>query len=186
VIPKYLIGLIRLLAMIVALGLAAACERLRGLAGVALLLAVCALSLVSLWRNAGAIAGQNGWDAAARVIARQVARCPETAVHVDPRWNRYLASLQPADNARVVAFAYRHVAARHGFSVEPPQSRRMPRDCPTLFWAQTVSEAMPAEAEVLAHERAQGFAVESLWFHRVDGAWIASTDPGSFEIRSSD
>lgn len=177
VIPKYLIGLIPGIAMVLAIGFREVVGAVCRTAALALLGTAALLSLVAIVRSVSTVAALGGWDGTASVIGRQVELCPGTLVHTDPHWNTELSRLQPADNARVVPYSYRLMARRNGFAVEPAASRRLSEDCPTLFWAEHVPAEVPGAAEVLAHVRRRGFEVSRLEFYPIDKGWIASTEP---------
>lgn len=176
-IPKYLIGLFPPIGMVVAIGFVALRDRLDDRTALAMVFGTIALSLVAIGTNAAAVASFAGWDPAAREIRRQVTVCPDAAVHAGMRWNDYLAALQPPDNARVVPYSYRLVAARHGFAIEPAGSRRMSARCPTLFWGHIAGSDAPTPTEVLAYENSRGFALPQLWYYSIGSGWIASDRP---------
>lgn len=176
-IPKYLIALFPPIGMAVAIGFAAVVEAFDRRTGAALVLAALALFGLGAWQNLRAVAWFQGWDPAARAVSRLVAACPGSVVHAETHWNTVLAALRPADNARVVPYAYRLVAERNGFAVEPAGSRRMSAACPTLFWGQAAGQPMPSPGEVLAYEQGRGFAVPRLWFYRFGEGWIAGDRP---------
>ncbi|MCB2080423.1 MAG: hypothetical protein KDE55_22365 [Novosphingobium sp.] len=177
VIPKYLTPLVPAVCLILAIGFRAVLDTLSGLIGSVLLIYLAVMSVASIRHNDAAIANMKGWDRAASVVGRQAVLCPGTLVHVDSHWNRYVAGLQPSDNARVVPYSYRYLAKQYGFTVQPAGSRRIAADCPTLFWAQNHSQDMPTMREVLNFERSKGFRLDSLHFYHVGGGWIASTRP---------
>ena len=83
----------------------------------------------------------------------------------------------PADNRPAFFAAYALMAQRGGFTLEPLTSRRMPADCPTLFWAEHDTLRSFDPARITTHLRAQGFAVEGVWQYRLDHGWVASNRP---------
>lgn len=179
IIERYLTALLPVLGMMLSVG----CARVLRLAGrlagsgarAALLLAIAALSLVTLADHTRATIAKTTWAGAATAIAAEAARCPDTAVHIAPaRWNADLVALAPADNAAVVPFAYRTMAARHGFSIEPASSRRVSASCPTLFWAEQGRRNVSSAAEILRDVRADGFAVRKISVRHIGDGWIAA------------
>ena len=86
-------------------------------------------------------------------------------------------SFPPADNRPAFFAAYALMAQRSSVTLEPPTSRRMPADCPTLFWAEHDTLRSFDHARIAAHLRAQGFAVDGLWQYRIDHGWVASNRP---------
>jgi hypothetical protein len=177
IVPKYLIGLIPIVTMILAAGYAHLSARLSKLPAAALLLVCTVSTSQEIWRNTHTVAGLAGWDGTAAIVARQVAACPQTAVHVDLYWNRMTTSLDPPDNAAVMPYAYTLMAKRNHFAIEPETSRRVAADCPTLFWAEHITPGRETAATIRARETARGFAIGNLYFRAIDAGWIASTRP---------
>lgn len=177
VMEKYLIALIPVIATGLALGFARALDSL-GRWQTAALAAAALWSLAAIVGNAREAAAMNSWDRSATALARIAARCPDSAVHIDPAFaNAYTMSLSPADNRAVVAFAYRDTARRHGLRLEPAGSRRVSARCPTLFWGEHDTSRRVSAAGLLARERARGFALERLRLVRVGDGWIAADRP---------
>ncbi|WP_395390795.1 hypothetical protein WBP07_09590 [Novosphingobium sp. BL-8A] len=176
-IEKYLTAMVGA----VSVGIALACGRLlRGLGprATALFLAVgLPLSIWGLVLNTGTAAARYSWYGTARFIARQVEDCPGTLVHVDRFWNGDVMAMPPADNLAVGPWAYREVAGRFGFPLEPEGSRRLAQSCPTLFWAEHDSLQRFDRAMILAHLRASGFAVDAIEVHRIGDGWVAEAAP---------
>jgi len=156
IVSKYLIALIPGLAMVMALGFRETARAAGPAVGAGLVVASGLLTLNAMHRNIGVIEKLAGWNWSTGEVARIVRECPDTAVHVDPWWNRDLTALKPDDNARVIAWAYRHMAARGHFRVEPERSRRISASCPTLVWAEHVKQPGPDAAAILARMRVRG------------------------------
>lgn len=177
VVPKYFVGMFPMIAMILALGFCAMSRQLSPMVGGALLVASVGLSLISIGRSASQASAQPGWDQAARVIAREVSACPDTTVHAEMNWNRAQMRMPPPDSAQVVPWAYHYVAGQHGFTLEPENSRRMSKDCPTIFWGYAAGEDPPDMALLVEYEQTQGFPINRLEFYRIHEGWIGSTQP---------
>lgn len=178
VMERYLVALIPAVAMGVVLGAAELLRRLPGGAAAVALLLASTLTLWSLAANAEHTARRNSWESTAARLGELHRRCPDSPVHVDPAyWNGYTMALPPADNRMVLTRAYPLMAARHGVALEPPQSRRISARCPTLFWAEHDTRREWDEAAILAHLRAQGFAIAKVWQYRIGDGWIASDRP---------
>jgi len=174
VIERYLTALLPMFGMALALGCGHLWQRVGRPAGAVLLLAIATLSLITLASNTDATITKTTWRDTAAAIGAQVAQCPDTAVHIAPaRWNADVLALAPADNAAVVPFAYRTMAARHGFAIAPAAARRIPANCPVVFWAEQGQRHVSGAAEILRDVRADGFAVGSLTVRRVGDGWIA-------------
>jgi len=172
VIARYLVCLHPALAMILAIGIAALAGALRPRPRLALYLAITAGALTSLGRQALHVASLPGWDGTATALAREVRACPHAVVHAATGWNSAVLDLPPADNRMVVPFAYRVVAARHGFPLAPPRSRAMAQGCPTLFWAEHVAGQAVDATGIAAGLRAQGYPVRSGTLRRIGDGWI--------------
>lgn len=174
---RYLLGLVPVMVMVAALGAGQLLCRIGAWPALAVVLVAALLGAVSAWR-AGLRKQQNGdWTPSAMLVGKIAAACPAALVHTDPFWNRDAIDLPPSDNARVVPFAYRMMAARHGFAIAPAASRALSPGCPTLFWAEwTRPQEWPA-AEILAHIRQTGFAVERIRVHRFQRSFVAEADP---------
>lgn len=179
IIERYLTALLPVLGIILALG----CARVLRLAGrlagsgaaAVLLLAIAALSLVTLVDHTRATIAKTTWAGTAAPIGAAAARCPDTAVHINPaRWNADLVALAPADNAAVVPFAYRTMAARHGFTIEPAGSRRVSPTCPTLFWAEQGQRHRATAAEILRDVQTDGFPLHEIRVRRIGDGWVAA------------
>lgn len=177
IVEKYLTCLIPVLGMTLAIGMgqlfkqvpAKLCALLMTLAAVASLVAINAHRLETVRAKS--------WTGTAEAIGSQVARCPDTVVHIDPYWNSDIVDTPPRDNIATVAFAYRVMARRHGFAVEPVDSRRISNTCPTLFWAEHDTRRRFATADIVAHLRDKGFDVSNIAQVRLGDGWIASTGP---------
>jgi len=177
VIARYLVAIHPVLILILALGTAELARALgrRGAALVAL--AVLAGSLLSLERNLRRTLDLPGWDGTAAVLAEEVRACRTAVIHPALAWNEATLALAPVDNRAVVPFAYRMAAARHGFAVEPPRSRRMSANCPTLFWAEHVPGHPPAATEIAQTLRAEGYPVTAGTVAHVGDGWVFAVPP---------
>lgn len=178
VVEKYLTGLIPVPGMILAIGMTQLLRQSGDRLAALLLLGAAAASLVAINDNRLETARKNSWAGTAAVIGRQVARCPDTAVHIDPYWNADLIAIPPRDNEAAVAMAYQVMAQRFGFAIEPAASRRLSGSCPTLFWAEHDTRHHFTAAEILTHLREAGYPVSRIKVSRVGDGWIASTGPG--------
>ncbi|MBC2667383.1 hypothetical protein H7F51_17835 [Novosphingobium flavum] len=172
VIARYLICLHPVVLMILALGVATLAESLGRLVHAALDCALVIAALVSLQGQLQRTLALPGWDTSAAAIDSDVRACPATAVHAALDWNRAVLDLPPAENRAVVPFAYDFVAARHGFALEPPASRRMASGCPTLFWAEHVPGSLPDTATIAARLRQLGYPVSHGELARQGDGWI--------------
>jgi hypothetical protein len=177
VVERYLVGLAGPLVLAMALGLTALGKRLPRRGECALYAAVTAASLFALYGHMQATIAKAGWDGSARAVAAKVAACPDSPVHLDPQWNADVLALPPADNREVVRFAYRTMAERFGFRIEPAASRRVSATCPTLFWAEHGTRIRPEAEQVLAAERARGFALPGLTQEWIGVGWVAEAPP---------
>lgn len=178
VIERYLIGLVPAFAMLLALGFVQAMERLPARLALLLLAAAALLAGWSITESATRAAARQSWSGTAALIAQVQRACPATTVHIDPdHWNAWTMSFPPADNRPALFAAYALMAQRAGFTLEPLASRRMPVNCPTLFWAEHDTLRSFDPARITAHLRAQGFAVEGVWQYRIDHGWVASNRP---------
>ena len=178
VIERYLIGLVPAFAMLLALGFARMVEWLPARLALLLLAAAALLAGFSITESATRAAARQSWSGTAALIARVQHACPATAVHIDPdHWNAWTMSFPPADNRPAFFAAYALMAQRSGFTLESLTSRRMPADCPTLFWAEHDTLRSFDPARITAHLRAQGFAVDGVWQYRIDHGWVASNRP---------
>jgi len=179
VIARYLVAVHPVLILILALGTADLARAL-GRRGAALLaLAVLAGTLFSLNRTLHRTLDLPGWDGTAAAIAEERRACRSAVVHPALAWNEATLALAPVDNRAVIPFAYRMAAARHGFAVEPPQSRRMSSECPTLFWAEHVPGHPPAAADLARALRAQGYPVATGTVSAIGDGWIFAVPPAS-------
>ena len=178
VIERYLIGLVPAFAMLLALGFARLRDWLPPRVAVLLLVLAALMAGFSIADSAARAAARQSWSGTAALIARVQHACPATAVHIDPdHWNAWTMSFPPADNRPAFFAAYALMAQRGGFTLEPLTSRRMPADCPTLFWAEHDTLRSFDPARITAHLRAQGFVVEGGWQYRIDHGWVASNRP---------
>ncbi|WP_225205260.1 hypothetical protein [Novosphingobium huizhouense] len=174
---RYLLGLVPVMAMILALGAEALLRRLDARLAHACVALAAALSVAAAAQAALAKQQNGDWTPSAALVGRIVAACPDARVHTDPFWNAESITPPPADNRQVVPFAYRAMAARHGFALAPAGSRALSPRCPTLFWAAwTRPQDWPAR-DILARIRAQGFAVERIRVHRFARSFVAEADP---------
>lgn len=177
VIARYLVAIHPVLILILALGTAELARTL-GRRGAALLaLAVLAGSLLSLERTLRRTLDLPGWDGTAAAIAEEVRACRSTVIHPALAWNEATLALAPVDNRAVMPFAYHMAAARHGFAVEPPQSRRMSDRCPTLFWAEHVPGHPPAAADLVEALRAEGYPVTAGTVAPIGDGWLFTVAP---------
>lgn len=175
---RYLAALIPPIALGVALGFDALRRALPRAAGVILIGLALLLSLRALQHNAEAAAARKSWIGTGERIAALVRACPDSPVHIDPAgWNADAMAAPPHDNRVVFPQAYRLVAQRFGFALEPQESRRLSHGCPNLFWAEHDTIAAWNEANILAHLRRQGFAVQRVWQYRIGDGWIAADRP---------
>lgn len=175
---KYLVGLIPVIAAGLALGFAETGRAIGRNYEALLLAAALATSLWTLPGNARQVAALASWNGSAALIAKVVATCPGSAVHLDAALvNSYTLSLPPRDNREVIPMAYRMVAAHHGFEIQPENSRRIPPDCPTLVWGEHDTSHIFTAAKVLSHERKRGFALDRLYLYRSGDGWVASDRP---------
>ena len=174
VIERYLTALLPMLGMALVLSLTRLLQPLGPRAGAGLLVAISALSLVTLARNTEATIAKTTWRGTAAAIGAKTAQCQDAAVHIAPaRWNADLLALAPADNAAVVPFAYRTMAARYGFAIEAASSRRVSATCPTLFWAEQGQRHVSSAADILRDVRGDGFTFSTLTVRRIGDGWIA-------------
>jgi hypothetical protein len=92
------------------------------------------------------------WDAGARFIADQKARCPGTVVHAVPHWQLEPPTHPVLDLNETLMNrrAYERLARRYHFRLEPEGSSRMSADCPTLVWAGHYYRDLPTPAFVAA------------------------------------
>ncbi|MDE8652666.1 hypothetical protein [Novosphingobium album (ex Liu et al. 2023)] len=176
-IEKYLSALTATVAAGVALGFGRALVALPARAAQVLLLAGLAWTLYALAGNAERTVARNSWLGTGRLIAREAARCADTAVHTDGFWNADVMAMSPADNRLVAPYAYRSVARRLGFRIERDGSRRISARCPTLFWAEHDTRHRFDEAAILAHLRNRGFALDAITLYRIGDGWVASDRP---------
>ena len=76
-----------------------------------------------------------GWDISAAVVAGVVRQCPSTVVHARPYWQvNPTQTQQLGSESAIIDFGYAREAALHGFTVEPRDSVRLSRSCPTIVW----------------------------------------------------
>ncbi|PKB19443.1 hypothetical protein B0I00_1677 [Novosphingobium kunmingense] len=182
VIERYLAALIAPAAMTLALGFSELVRRVGRRGGVLILAATLAATGWALVRNTELAIERHSWLWASSLAARVQRHCADTPIHIDPPyWNAYSLSLPPRDNHMVMKRSYALVAGRLGLRLEPSQSRRIARDCPTLFWAEHDVESRRTPEAVLARLREQGFAVDHIWMYRQRFGWIASNRPLSAE-----
>jgi hypothetical protein len=174
---KYLVALFPAVAIGLALAFARSLDALGRWRPVAV--AAAALwSLAAMAANAREAAAMNAWDGSAAALHAIVARCPDSAIHIDPAFaNTYTMSLSPADNRAVIAFAYRQTAQHHGLRLEPSASRRVPARCPTLLWGEHDTSHRVTASALLARERRRGFSIRRLSLVRVGDGWIAADRP---------
>lgn len=176
-IEKYLTAMVGA----VSVGVALACGRLLRAVGprtTAVCLALgLALSIWGLMQNAEKAQARNSWYGTARLIAGETRDCPSTLVHTDRFWNADVMAMSPADNLAVAPWAYGEVARRFGIALEPEGSRRLARDCPTLFWAEHDTRHRFDDDAILAHLRASGFTLDAVEVRRIGDGWVAVVRP---------
>lgn len=177
VLEKYLTAASGALCVALALGCGRLLAALTRRAEAVLLLAAFIASGLALHGNARDAVTRTTWLGTGRVIAKVAARCPDTRVHTAAFWNADVMAMPPADNRRVPAWAYRRVARRLGFQIEPAGSRALSRDCPNLFWGEHDGGRRFDAATVLRHLRRGGFALDKIALYRIGDGWIASDRP---------
>lgn len=177
VIEKYLTCLIPVLGMATAIGMEKVLRQLSANIAALQLLLAAAVSLYAMNVARVETATARSWEGTAAAIGGIVAQCPDTAVHVDPRWNDEVVRTPPADNAPAVAAAYRFMAQRHDFTLEPATSRRVSARCPTVFWAEHDTRRLYDAPMILTHERAKGFAISEVSQTRIGDGWMAISSP---------
>lgn len=169
VIDRYLVTLHPIVAMILALGTAAFARSMvrgRGLLDLCLV----AAALPALASNVARTTARPGWDGTAQRIAEIKAKCPQTRVIADLRWNAQVMALPPVQNRAVVPWAYAQVAARHGFALATSSTGRTP--CPTIYWAEHVAGQQPTPAQIAV---STGFRDGTL--ERIGDGWIYVARP---------
>lgn len=181
IVEKYLTCLIPVLGMILAIGMGELFRRASTKLGALLMTLAAVASLFAINAHRLETARAKSWTGTAEAIGRQVARCRDTVVHIDPYWNADIVDTPPRDNIATVAFAYGVMARRHRFAVEPFNSRRISNTCPTLFWAEHDTRRRFATAEIAAHLRDKGFDAPNIVQVRLGDGWIASTGPSDGE-----
>ena len=77
----------------------------------------------------------------------------------------------------MVPQAYRWMAARYGFALEPDQSRRMAMVCPTIFWTDHAAGQKFTLRERIISLRQQGFSIRSATMQTIDDGWLLITYP---------
>ncbi len=177
VISRYLIALIPAVLLPLAIGSEAVLRRLDKRAGAALLLLIAVSTLVSIQQNFRATVKLPSWNGTSAAVAAYVHQCPGTLVHVDTTGNAAVLALAPPDNALVVPQAYRWMAARYGFALEPDQSRRMAMVCPTIFWTDHAAGQKFTLRERIISLRQQGFSIRSATMQTIDDGWLLITYP---------
>jgi hypothetical protein len=178
IIARYLVAMAPPILMALAIGANALCDRLGRRGQIALFILVALVAAGSIHGNWKYTIVAPTWNRSARAIAGIVGNCPGTVVHADLHWNAPVMDLPPADNRQVVPMAYMRTARTFGFNLEPENSRRMSTSCPTVFWVEHHSDAVPAAA-VMASLRDRGFAIGSGELRRIGHGWIflARTKP---------
>ncbi|MET4898254.1 hypothetical protein RN629_14000 [Sphingomonadaceae bacterium jetA1] len=159
IIDRYLVALHPPLAMVLALGATALLDRLRGRVALLLYLAMTVAALATIRDQFARTIILPSWYDTGRAIATIRGRCPATRVQVDLAGNRAVLDSPPADNARVMPFAYAMVARRMGFPLASPADHSMDRHCPTLFWTEHVAGESVTADGLAAPLRAAGFPI---------------------------
>ena len=176
-IEKYLTAMVGALTVGLAISCAVILRAAPARLGTCLLAAGLTISAYALSGNAVLTAARHSWFGTGRAIAAEVAKCPGTIVHTDPFWNADVMALLPADNAKVVPYGYRYVAARLGFTLAPDGSKAMSHTCPTLFWAEHDGGPRWTKNAVLVHLRSSGFPAKAIAFQTIGNGWIATAQP---------
>ncbi|NML95853.1 hypothetical protein [Novosphingobium olei] len=174
---RYLVGLVPVMAMILALGSEQALRRIGLQPALAVLVLAALVSAASAWHAASTKRQNSDWGPSAALVGQLVAACPASLVHTDPLWNREVLDLAPDDNRAVVPFAYRMMAARYHFALEDDASRRLAKGCPTLFWAEWTRPQEWSAPEILARIRQRGFPVSRIRVTRFQRSFVAVADP---------
>lgn len=176
-LARYLLPLVPAIAFMLALGGAALIERVGRTARAGIVLATVAMTLAAIPAGVEQTQQRPGWYDTGRAIATMARTCPGTVVHADREWNRPVIALPPSDNALVMPFAYRSVAAHFDFTVEPVSSRRVATSCPTVFWTEHVAALSPSADEVAARLRARGYELGETRPFRPSRGWILISVP---------
>ena len=176
-IEKYLTGLIPVAGMALAIGMDRVLRQAPPKLAAVLLIFATSASLYAMNTVRIETAAEKSWEGTATALGKIASQCPDTAVHIDPLWNDEVVRAPPRDNAQVVAAAYHLMAKRHGFTVEPPASRRVSARCPTVFWAEHDTRGLYDAPRILAHEQQMGFAVSEVSQTRIDNGWLAVSTP---------
>ncbi len=171
-LSRYLVALHPPAGMILAVGAASLIERLGRRGQAALLVALVAGAGWAMVGQLARVERLTSWDGTGAAIARIVQACPRTQVHPDTAWNRMTLELPPRDNREVIPFAYRWIAARHGFALAPAGSRTREGACPTVFWTEHVAGQSPSAGAIAASLRARGFAIGAGYVQRIGDGWI--------------
>lgn len=177
VIEKYLTCLIPVLGMAMAVGMDTVLRQASAKLAALLMILATAATLHAMNVARVETATARSWEGTASALGALVAQCPDTAVHIDPRWNDEVVRTPPADNVPAVAAAYHLMAQRHGFAIEPAASRRVPARCPTVFWAEHDTRRLYDAPMILAHEQAMGFAIAQISQTRIGDGWLAISTP---------
>jgi hypothetical protein len=176
-IEKYLMAVIAAVAVGIALAFARLLQAFGPRLRLATLAAALAATVLAIVHNVPVATARVTWFESGRAIAAHLARCPDTRVYADPRWNDDVLAMMPRDNRQVVPFAYRYVADALGFALAPAGARALSPTCPTIFWGEHDSAHRWDEPRVEARLRARGFAVSRLEFQRIGEGWIAIAHP---------
>ncbi|MBA4353701.1 MAG: hypothetical protein C0409_03320 [Novosphingobium sp.] len=176
-IEKYLSCLIPVVAMALAIGMDQVLRQAPAKAAAALMMIATAASLYAMNTARIETAAAKSWEGTATTLGNIVRHCPDTAVHIDPHWNDEVVRTPPRDNVAVVSAAYHLMAQRHGFTIEPAASRRVPAHCPTVFWAEHDTRRLHDVSRILAHEQQMGFAVNQISQMRIGDGWLAISTP---------
>lgn len=176
-IEKYCVGIVAAVAMGLALGFARMFEGLRPRGRTIALAVAMAGSVPGMMAGARAAIFHTSWFASGRAVAARAALCPGTLVHAGPMWNDDVTVMPPHDNALVVPYAYRSVAATLGFRLAPEGSRALSVRCPTIFWGEHDTRHRLNAARVAERLRAAGFPETPIAFTRIGTGWMAVAPP---------
>lgn len=177
VLNRYLVALTPIVLLILASAASEFTKRLPILPALLIEGAVLVATLLAIEGNLQRTLALPSWNGTASLIARVVHDCPTTTIHVDPRWNAITRDMPPIDNRDVLVFAYRFVAAQHGFALEPEASRTMSPHCPTLFWTEHVADQHPSASLVAEGLRQSGYRVHTARMVRIGDGWVLLAFP---------
>ncbi|WP_237714047.1 hypothetical protein [Novosphingobium sp. Rr 2-17] len=172
VIDRYLVSLHAPMAMLLATGVVTVVECVAGSVAVAIDLLMVAGALFAIHANLQRTLARPSWNGTGAAIARIVANCPGTIVHVAMSWNEPVREMPPIENRAVFPYAYNWVARSYGFGLAPPASKEIAKGCPTVFWAEHLAGQHPTTEIVRGRLRQMGFAVHSGHLERIGDGWI--------------